>query len=74
MLVLLLGSFLMVPLAVGVIFVPLALAVRSQSRDRERTVAAEPSPPDALMQRKAARELARIAFADQLDRELVQVG
>ncbi|MGC1419860.1 MAG: hypothetical protein WA786_07065 [Acidimicrobiales bacterium] len=74
MMVLVLGSVVMVPLALSVIFVPLALAVRSQSRERERIAADKPSPIDAHAQRQAARELARVAFADRLDRELVQVG
>ncbi len=74
MMVLVLGSLLMVPLALGVIFVPLALAIRSQTRERERTTAQSPSPLDVHAQRKVARELARVAFADHLDRELVEVG
>ena len=70
MIVLLLGSFLMVPLAVGVIFVPLSIALRSQAREPERTVDRYNLPTDSQVQRRAAREMARTAFADRSDEEL----
>jgi len=45
MIVLLLGSFLMVPLAVGVIFVPLSIALRSQAANpRELSIATTCQP------------------------------